>query len=99
VEAFRRVERTLVEVRDASWVDASSLVVIGGTVGSVLEPTLVNVNRSVTSLSGSPAVGIRSVTAAPGLPLLADTPSDGVWSESGSAWVFLVAGRDPAYPG
>ncbi len=99
VEAFRRVERTLVEVRDASWVDASSLVVIGGTVGSVLEPTLVNVNRSVTSLSGAPAVGIRSVTAAPGLPLLADTPSDGVWAESGTAWVFLVAGRDPAYPG
>ncbi len=99
VEAFRRVERTLVEVRDASWIDASSLVVIGGTVGSVLEPTLVNVNRSVSSLSGSPAVGIRSVTAAPGLPLLADTPNDGVWAESGAAWVFLVAGRDPAYPG
>lgn len=99
IEAFRRVERTLVEVRDVSWVDASSLVVIGGSVGSVLEPTLVNVNRSVTPLSGSPAVGVRSVSAAPGVPLLAGTPSDGIWAEAASSWVSVVPGRDPAYPG
>ncbi|MEO8106918.1 MAG: LpqB family beta-propeller domain-containing protein [Actinomycetes bacterium] len=99
IEAFRRVERTLVDVRDVSWIDASSLVVLGGTVGSVLEPTLVDVNRSVSSLSGSPAVGIRSVSAASGVPLLAGTPRDGVWVESASAWAFLVRGRDPAYPG
>lgn len=99
IESFRRAERTLVEARDVSWVDASSLVVIGGSVGSVLEPTLVNVNGSVTQLSVSPAVGLRSVSAAPGVPLLAGTPSDGIWVESAAAWVFLVRGRDPAYPG
>lgn len=99
IEAFRRLERTLVEVRDVSWADASSLVVLGGSVGSVLEPTLVNVNRSVTPLSGAPAVGVRSVSAAPGVPLLAGTPRDGIWVERASAWVFLLAGRDPAYPG
>jgi hypothetical protein len=99
IEAFRRVERTLVEVRDVSWLDASSLIVLGGTVGSVLEPTLVNVNRSVTPLAGSPAVGVRSVSAAVAVPLLAGTPRDGIWVESAAAWVFLVRGRDPAYPG
>jgi hypothetical protein len=99
LEAFRRLERTLAEVRDASWADASSLVVLGGSVGAVLEPTLVNMNRSVTPLSGAPAVGVRSVSAAPGVPLLAGTPNDGIWVERASAWVFLLRGRDPAYPG
>ncbi|HUV47739.1 MAG TPA: LpqB family beta-propeller domain-containing protein, partial [Actinomycetes bacterium] len=99
IEAFRRVERTLVEVRDVSWLDSSSLVVLGGTVGSVLEPTLVNVNRSVTPLSDSPAVGVRSVSAGVAVPLLAGTPRDGIWAESASGWAFLVWGRDPAYPG
>jgi hypothetical protein len=99
LEAFRRMERTLVEVRDVSWSDASALVVLGGTVGSVLEPTLVNVNRALTSLSGAPAVGVTQVTAGPGLPLLADTPDDGIWADSGAVWVFRAAGRDPAYPG
>ena len=99
VEAFRRMERTLVEVRDVSWSDSSALVVLGGTAGSVPEPTLVDVNRSVTSLSGAPAVGVTQVTAGPGLPLLADTPDDGIWVDSGSVWVFRAVGRDPAYPG
>ena len=34
-----------------------------------------------------------------GLPLLADTPDDGIWVDSGSVWVFRAVGRDPAYPG
>lgn len=99
VEAFRRMERTLADVRDVSWADSSALVALGGTAGSVPEPTLVDIDGSVTSLSGAPAVGVRQVTAGPGLPLLADTPDDGIWVDSGSVWVFRAAGRDPAYPG
>lgn len=99
LEAFRRMERTLVQVRDVSWASASALVVLGGTAGAVPEPTLVDVNRALTPLSGAPAVGVTQVTAAPGLPLLADTPDDGIWAESGSVWDFRAAGRDPAYPG
>jgi hypothetical protein len=99
VEAFRRMERTLVEVRDVSWSDSSSLVVLGGTAGSVPEPTLVDVNRAVTPLSGAPAVGVTQLTSGPGLPLLADTPDDGIWVDSGAVWAFRAGGRDPAYPG
>jgi hypothetical protein len=99
VEGFRRVELLLVDVRSASWADASSVVVVGGAAGAILEPTSVNLNRTVTTLSGAPLVGVTDVVAAPGQPLLADTPREGVWANSGSGWRFLVAGRDPAYPG
>jgi hypothetical protein len=99
VQAFRRIERTLADVRDVTWADASSLVVLGAQAGSVLVPTLVDINRTVTALSGSPAVDVTQVTAAPGLPVLADTRSEGIWQQSGSLWVSLVSGRDPAYPG
>jgi hypothetical protein len=99
VEAFRRIERTLADVRDVCWADAGSLVVLGAQAGSVLEPTLVDVNRTVTPISGAPAVDVTQVTAAPGLPVLADTRGDGIWAESGSVWISLVNGRDPAYPG
>lgn len=99
VEAFRRIERTLVDVRDVAWADASSLVVLGAPAGSVLEPTLVNLNRTVTPISGAPAVNVTQVTAGPELPVLAGTRGDGVWIESGSVWIALTGGRDPAYPG
>lgn len=99
VEGFRRVELSLVDVRSASWEDASSIVVVGGAAGAILEPTSVNLNRTVSTLSGAPLVGVTDVVAAPGLPLLADTPREGVWANSGAGWRFLVAGRDPAYPG
>ncbi len=99
VQAFRRIERTLVDVRDVGWADASSLVVLGAQADSVLEPTLVNLNRTVTPISGSPAVDVTQVTASPSLPVLAGTRADGIWAESGSVWISEVAGRDPTYPG
>ncbi|MCZ3389965.1 MAG: LpqB family beta-propeller domain-containing protein [Actinomycetia bacterium] len=99
VQGFRRIERTLVDVQDVSWADASSLVVLGAQAGSVLEPTVVSLNRTVTPISGSPAVDVTQVTAGPSLPVLAGTSADGIWAESGSVWVAQVAGRDPAYPG
>jgi Lipoprotein LpqB beta-propeller domain len=58
VEGFRRVELLLVDVRSASWADASSVVVVGGAAGAILEPTSVNLNRTVTTLSGAPLVGV-----------------------------------------
>lgn len=99
VQAFRRIERTLADVRDVSWADASSLVVQGATAGSVLEPTVVNIDRTVAPVSGAPAVDVTSVSAAPGLPVLIDTPDAGIWTESGALWIALAAGRDPSYPG
>ncbi|MCZ3385998.1 MAG: LpqB family beta-propeller domain-containing protein, partial [Actinomycetia bacterium] len=99
VEAFRRIERTLADVRDVTWGDASSLVVLGAQAGSVLEPTRVNINRTVTPIAGAPAVEVTQIAAGPGLPVLADTRGDGIWAESGSVWIALVNGRDPAYPG
>ncbi len=40
VQAFRRIERTLADVRDVAWADASSLVVLGapGRIGSRADP-------------------------------------------------------------
>jgi hypothetical protein len=99
VEAFRRVELTLTKVRNASWVDATSLAVIGTSSGAAVEPLLVNINRTVTPLSNDVLGGATSVVGAPGLPMLADTPSDGLYQSSGTGWRFLMHGHDPAYPG
>jgi hypothetical protein len=99
VQAFRRIEQTLVDVRDVGWADSSSLVALGAQAGSVIEPTLINLNRTVTPISGSPSVDVTQVTAGPSLPVLAGTRADGIWAESGAVWVSLVAGRDPTYPG
>jgi hypothetical protein len=99
VQAFRRIEQTLVDVRDVGWADSRALVALGAQAGSVVEPTLINLDRTVTPISGPPSVDVTQVTAGPSLPVLAGTRADGIWAESGSVWVPLVAGRDPAYPG
>jgi hypothetical protein len=99
VEAFRRIERSLADVDDASWVDGSTLVVLGSSSGSVVQPTLININRTVTDVPGELLVGLTSVVGAPGLPLLADTPRGVIWQSTASDWRALTPGTDPAYPG
>ncbi|MFL6182683.1 MAG: LpqB family beta-propeller domain-containing protein, partial [Actinomycetes bacterium] len=99
VEAFRRVELTVSKVKDASWVDSTTLAAIGTTTGRAVEPLLINVNRTVTPLSTDVLVNLKSVVGAPGLPLMADTPQGEIWESSGSGWRYLLKGSDPAYPG
>ena len=99
VEAFRRIERSLADVDDASWVDGSTLVVLGSSSGSVVQPTLISINRTVTDVPGELLVGLTSVVGAPGLPLLADTPRGVIWQSTASDWRELTPGTDPAYPG
>jgi hypothetical protein len=99
VEGFRRVELTVSKVRDASWVDSTTLAAIGSTTGRGVEPLLINVNRTVTPLSTDVLVNLKSVVGAPGLPLMADTPQGEIWESSGSGWRYLLKGSDPAYPG
>jgi hypothetical protein len=98
VEAFRRIELTLADVRAASWVDASTLAVVA-TSGRAPQPMLVDIDRTVTPLSTDVLVSLSSVVGAPGLPLVADTPRDGLWAFDGASWRVLTSGRDPAYPG
>ena len=98
VEGFRRVELSLTRVYDASWADASTLVVLGATAGSVPEPKLIDLNRTVVS-AGPPPADTDAVVGAPGQSLLAGTRGAGVWESAGAEWRRVVAGRDPAYPG
>ena len=98
VEAFRQVERTLADVRDASWVDARTLVVIASNSGSVVRPVLIGIDGTVTELTGD-LLGATSVTGAPGLPVLADTRRRDIVASSASDWRKLANGSDPAYPG
>ena len=98
VEAFRPVERNLAGVRDASWVDARTLVVIAGNAGSIVKPLLINIDRTITELT-SDLVGATTVTGAPGLPLLAGTRGGVIVASNASEWRDLVDGSDPAYPG
>jgi hypothetical protein len=98
VEAFRTVDRDLADVRDASWVDARTLVVIASNAGSVVKPMLVNIDRTVTELT-SDLVGATTVSGAPGLPLLAATRRGVIVTSNASDWRALVDGSDPTYPG
>jgi hypothetical protein len=99
VEAFSQIDLTLTRVRNASWVDSTTLAILGTSTGSAVEPLLVNINRTVTPLSNDVPVNVSSVVGAPNLPLMADTPHDGIWESSGSGWRFVVKGDDAAYPG
>jgi hypothetical protein len=99
VEAFGQIDLTLTKVRTASWVDSTTLAILGTSTDSAVEPLLVDINRTVTPLSNDVLVNVSSVVGAPNLPLMADTPHDGIWESSGSGWRFVVKGDDPAYPG
>ena len=98
VEAFRRVELTIDRSTDASWVDSTTLVVLGTTSGSTVEPLLVNIDRTVSPPPTELLVDATSVVGAPGLPLLADTKG-GILEASASGWSEVMRGHDPAYPG
>jgi hypothetical protein len=98
VEAFRRIERTLSDIGDAFWSDATTVAAVA-TTGRAPEPMLVNIDRTVTPLSTDVLVSVNGLVGAPSLPLVADTPRDGLWQSDGAAWQSLVEGHDPAYPG
>jgi hypothetical protein len=99
VEAFRRVERSVSKVGSVSWVDSTTLAVIGTSTGRAVEPLLININRTVTPLSTDVLVHFTSVIGAPGQPLMAGTSQDEIWQSTGTGWAQRVRGSDPAYPG
>jgi hypothetical protein len=99
VEAFRPIQLTVSKVKDASWVDSTTLAVIGTTSGRAVEPLLININRTVTPLSTEALINLNSVVGAPGLPLIAATPQDQIMQSTGSGWRALTKGSDPTYPG
>ena len=98
VEGFRRVERTLSDIGDAFWVDATTLAAVA-TAGRAPEPMLINIDRTVTPLSTDVLVSVNGLVGAPSLRLVSDTPRDGLWQTDGSEWDKLVRGHDPSYPG
>lgn len=98
LDGLRRVERQLVDVRDVAWGASDALVVLGRQAGSVLQPFTVTIDGTLTQAGGS-LMGIVSVAAAPGRPLLAGTVDHRVWQDSGLGWRVLSHGFDPAYFG
>jgi hypothetical protein len=99
VEAFRRIELSLSKVRHASWVDSTTLAVIGTSSGQAVGPLLININRTVTPLSTDALAHFTTVVGAPGLPLMADASQHEIWESNGTGWNKLTRGSDPAYPG
>ena len=69
------------------------------TTGRAPEPVLINIDRTVTPLSTDVLVSVNDLVGAPSLPLVAETPRDGLWQTDGSEWDKLVRGHDPSYPG
>ena len=99
LQAFRPLEDTLTEVRDVTWMSASSVAALGRDQGSVLQPFELGIDGGIDELGGTTLQGIRSVTAAPGFPLLASTSTGGIWQSTTVGWRVYLAGQDPAYPG
>jgi len=93
------LEESVKDVRDVTWLTASSLAALGRGRGSVLQPFEIGVDGSVNDLGGAALQGIRSVSGAPGFPLLASTKASGIWESTTVGWRSYLPGRDPAYPG
>jgi hypothetical protein len=99
IQALQRLEDDLSEVRDVTWMTADSLAVLGRERGSVLQPFEIGIDGTIDELGGTTLRRIRTITAAPGFPLLASTSGAGIWESSALGWRAFLPGRDPAYPG
>jgi hypothetical protein len=100
LQALRPLGDSIDDIRDVTWQTASSLIVLGRDRGTVLQPFEVGVNTVVDQVAGTTPQGMTSVTAAPGLNLLASRRgSSDIWENDGLTWSAFVRGSDPAYPG
>jgi hypothetical protein len=97
IGALRRVESELVDVRQVSWSDATSLAVLARSERGTLEPFVIDPNTTVTAPGSLPEV--RSLAAAPARPLLAVTANAQVWVDRGFGWRAEGSATEVAYPG
>ena len=99
VQALRPLGDSIDDIRDVTWQNASSLVVLGRDRGTVLQPFEVGVNSVVDQVVGTTPEGMTSVTAAPGFNLLASRRGfSDIW-QNDVDWSVYLRGSDPAYPG
>ncbi|MBU6146918.1 MAG: GerMN domain-containing protein [Actinomycetales bacterium] len=97
----RPIARDPLRVASVAWRDATSLVVIAGTVGPTEVPTMAVVNvldGSVRSLPG--LIGARSITAAAGHPVIAASGEEAqpiLQRLSENRWQVISQGSAPAY--
>ncbi|MFL6287584.1 MAG: LpqB family beta-propeller domain-containing protein, partial [Actinomycetes bacterium] len=82
-----------------SWVDSTTLAIIGTSSGQAAGPLLIDIDRTVTPFSTDALAHFTSIVGAPSLPLMAATSQSQIWESSGAGWTKLVKGSDPAYPG
>ena len=97
IGALRRLESELVDVRQVSWANATSLAVLARSERGTLEPFVIDPNFAVTAPGSLPEV--RSLAAAPARPLLAVTATSQVWVDRGFGWRAEGSATEVAYPG
>jgi Lipoprotein LpqB beta-propeller domain/Sporulation and spore germination len=99
ISGLRRLAHQLVDVQDVAWDAADRVVALGREREGALQPWLLDVD-GFGATPRLPIVGMVSVAAAPGRPLLVGTADGSVWEQSSPAgWQKVAPGGQPAYPG
>ncbi len=93
-----RVESRLVEVLDAAWSGADTLVVLGSESAGSVQAFEVSIARGSSNSQGNPEAPL-TVGAAPGLPTLVGAADGLVYEYESGLWVERVRGSSPTYPG
>jgi hypothetical protein len=91
----------MAQMTDLAWSDADDLVLLAQPSGGQEQLFKVPVDGTPYQALGTAPAGTDSVTAAPGLPVLAGVPGSGwvQYSPDELSWRNLVQGEYPAYPG
>jgi hypothetical protein len=103
IDALREVLPDLRGIRDLSWQDANTLVVVGARGNQVASPLLTSTDGLDVDADIQPLKGLAAVAAAPAdteKPMVASTVAGQLQAwDAGLGWQPLGDGRDPAYPG
>lgn len=99
LQALRPLAASIQRISDVSWSSSESLLVLGHAPGAVRQPYQVQLDGTYDTVGGAALQGIASVTAAPGLPLVAATRDDSLWLNNGTKWREWIVGSEPSYPG
>lgn len=85
-------------VRSVAWRGADEVAVLTREAGSPAQTFLVELGVYESVSTGAPPRA-RTVTAAPGAPMLAASRDNRIWAFRDNAWVPVLIGQDPRYPG
>jgi len=102
LQAFLPLARDLATVTGLSWRGSDQLAVLGQKDRGAVQAYLVSLNGSGESTSAGAVTGadMKTITAAPGMPLLSGTEEDTISSSSDRLmWRRAVEGTNPVYPG